>query len=85
MLTCKQASKLISQSLDRRLSWAELLQLKLHLMICLACYRFKKQLSRLRIAVQNIRTNIENDSTITLPLDAKTRMIDHIKSDQTSQ
>jgi len=85
MMTCKQASKLISQSLDRPLSWSELMRLKLHLMICNACSRFKKQLNLLRVALHNIRTNIENDSAITLPLAAKARIIDQIESDQQSQ
>ncbi len=85
MMTCKQASKLISQSLDRPLSWSELMQLKLHLMICGACSRFKKQLNLLRVALQNIRTNVENNSAITLPLEAKARMIAQIKSEQQSQ
>ncbi|HEY0842905.1 zf-HC2 domain-containing protein [Methylotenera sp.] len=85
MMTCKQASKLISQSLDRPLSWSELMQLKLHLMICDACSRFKKQLNLLRVAMQNIRTNMENNSAITLPLAAKARIIEQIESDQESQ
>jgi len=85
MMTCKQASKLISQSLDRPLSWSELMQLKLHLMICGACNRFKKQLNLLRVALQSIRINMENNSAITLPLAAKARIIDQIESDQQSQ
>jgi len=84
-MTCKQASKLISQSLDRPLSWSELMQLKLHLMICDACSRFKKQLNLLRVAMQNIRTNMEKNSAITLPLAAKARIIEQIESDQESQ
>ena len=85
MMTCKQASKLISQSLDRPLSWSERMQLRLHMMICDACSQFKKQLNLLRVALQNIKTNIENDSTITLPLAAKARIMEQIKSDQESQ
>lgn len=85
MMTCKQASKLLSQSLDHPLSWSELMQLKLHLMMCGACSRFKKQLNLLRAALQNIRTNMENNSAITLPLAAKARIIEQIKSEQQSQ
>ena len=85
MMACKQASKLLSQSLDRPLSWSELMQLKLHLMMCGACSRFKKQLNLLRAALQNIRTNMENNSAITLPLAVKARIIEQIKSEQQSQ
>lgn len=85
MLTCKQASQLISQSLDHPLSWYELMQLRLHLMMCGACNRFKKQLNILLIGLRKIRTNIENDSAIQLPLDAKTRIVEKLKSNQHSQ
>ncbi|PPC92298.1 MAG: hypothetical protein CTY35_12930 [Methylotenera sp.] len=85
MLTCKQASQLISQSLDHPLSWYELMQLRLHLMMCGACNRFKKQLNVLLIGLRKIRTNIENNSAIQLPLDAKTRIVEKLKSNQHSQ
>lgn len=82
MLTCKQASQLISQSLDHPLSWSERMQLKLHLFICGACNRFNQQLHLLRAALQRIRNQIENDSTIQLPLDAKARIEREIESNQ---
>jgi len=82
MLTCKQASKLISQSLDRPLHWSERMQLKLHLLICGPCERFKQQLKLLRTSLQRIRSGIENDQSIQLPLDVKTRIVQSIKSGQ---
>jgi len=85
MLTCQQASQLISQSLDHPLSWYELMQLRLHLMMCGACNRFRKQLNVLLVGLRKIRTNIENDSAIQLPLDAKTRIVEKLKSNQLSQ
>ncbi len=85
MLTCQQASQLISQSLDHPLSWYELMQLRLHLMMCGACNRFRKQLNVLLVGLHKIRTNIENDSAIQLPLDAKTRIVEKLKSNQHSQ
>lgn len=85
MLTCQQASQLISQSLDHPLSWYELMQLRLHLMMCGACNRFRKQLNVLLVGLRKIRTNIENDSAIKLPLDAKTRIVEKLKSNQHSQ
>lgn len=74
MLTCKQASQLISQSLDRPLSLVDRLKLRFHLFICDACTRFNQQLKQLRIAVQKLRGNIENDNAIQLPVEAKTRI-----------
>lgn len=78
MLTCKQASQLISQSLDRPLSLADRIKLRFHLFICDACTRFNQQLKQLRTAMQKLRGNIENDSTIQLPLEAKTRIVNHV-------
>lgn len=82
MLTCKQASKLVSQSLDRPLTWSEKLQLKLHLLICNPCTQFKRQLNMLRTALRRIRNDIEHDSSIKLPLDVKNRILHRIESDQ---
>lgn len=82
MLTCKQASKLISQSLDHPLSWSERMQLKLHLFICGACNRFNQQLHLLRSLLQRMRNQTENDHTIQLSLDAKTRIERVIESNQ---
>lgn len=53
MLTCKQVSELISQSLDRRLGLIERLRLHLHLKACESCVNFRKQMSFLRTAVRN--------------------------------
>ncbi len=74
MLTCKQASQLISQSLDQPLSWSQRLQLKMHLLLCSTCNRFRQQLLLLRAALLKFRNQIENDSTIKLTPDAKTRI-----------
>lgn len=85
MLTCKQASQLISQSLDRPLSLAERLKLRIHLFICDACTRFNQQLMQLRIAVQKLRGSIENDSAIQLPVEAKARIINNISGNESNQ
>lgn len=82
MLTCKQASQLISQSLDHPLSWSERVQLKLHLLMCDACTRFKQQLDLLRLALQRIRKTVEDDSTIQLPPEARDRIKRKIESGQ---
>lgn len=74
MLDCKQASQLISQSLDRQLSLRERFVLKLHLLICEYCTRFGQQVRKLRVAIKQMTLNIENDSTIEMPLKAKERI-----------
>lgn len=50
MLTCKQASLLMSQEQDRRLRLRERIGLRLHVMICDACSNYRRQLAFLREA-----------------------------------
>lgn len=82
MLTCKQASQLISQSLDHPLSWPQKMKLRLHLLMCTPCTQFKQQLNVLRVALRRIRNTTENDQNIQLPLDVKDRILRTIESDQ---
>ena len=54
ILTCKEATRLVSQGLDRRLGFAERLALRVHLAICDGCTNFRKQAEFLRRAVQRL-------------------------------
>jgi hypothetical protein len=49
-LSCKQASRLLSDRQDRELDRVERLALRIHLLICNACTNFDKQLGFLRRA-----------------------------------
>ena len=80
MLTCKQASQIISQSLDRSLNWRELFALRLHLFICNYCNRFSQQLQTLRVALKRMSANIENDTSITMPPESKARIAKSVES-----
>lgn len=50
MLTCKEATRKMSEAQDRELPLGERLQLEMHLALCHGCRNFKKQLSFLRLA-----------------------------------
>jgi len=52
-LSCRDATRLISQGMDRRLSFAEKLALRLHVAICDACTRFTRQAKFLRRALKS--------------------------------
>jgi hypothetical protein len=52
MLSCKEAARLVSQGLDRRLGLGERLALRLHLAICDGCTNFRKQVLFLRKALR---------------------------------
>jgi hypothetical protein len=51
-LTCKEASRLQSQGLDRDLRLGERLALRIHLGICDACLAVSKQMAFLRKALR---------------------------------
>ncbi len=50
-LSCKDASRLISQGLDRDMTAADRVSLRMHLAMCDACNKLKAQLVFLRRAV----------------------------------
>jgi hypothetical protein len=53
-LTCKEASVLVSQRQDRRLTLWERCTLKIHLAVCDACSNFVKQTDFIRRAVKRL-------------------------------
>lgn len=52
MLTCKQATHLVSERLDRKLSRRERFALRLHVWLCNNCRRFERQINYIRQAVK---------------------------------
>jgi ATPase subunit of ABC transporter with duplicated ATPase domains len=54
LLNCKEATRRVSQGLDRRLGLAERLALRLHLLICDGCTNFSKQAAFLRRALARL-------------------------------
>lgn len=48
MLTCRQATQLISEKQDRPLQFIEQSNLQLHLLACRFCRRYGKQIKTLR-------------------------------------
>ncbi len=61
MLKCKDVSELVSQGLDRRLSWTARVQIKLHLLICKNCQHYLRQLIFLHSAIGKLGK--QSDST----------------------
>ncbi len=81
MIKCKEASQLTSRALDNKLSFRERFALKLHLLICKYCKRFDKQLQKLNRAISSMNKNIENDTNIKLPSEAKARIVKSLESE----
>jgi Putative zinc-finger len=51
MLSCKEVARLVSASLDGGLSFRQRLALRVHLLLCSGCCRFRRQMLFLREAV----------------------------------
>jgi len=52
MLMCKEATRLISEGLDRRLSLWQRISLRLHVMMCDACAAYKRQVEGIQQLLQ---------------------------------
>jgi predicted anti-sigma-YlaC factor YlaD len=52
MDNCKQISRLVSEGMDRELTFTERLRVRFHLMMCAGCTNFAKQMQVLRRAAR---------------------------------
>lgn len=65
MLNCRDATQLISESQERKLSLKERMALKFHLMMCSGCQNFKEQIGVIRfIANRYAKKNSDSDNRI---------------------
>lgn len=81
MINCKQASQLISRGLDTTLSKRERFALKIHLLMCKYCSRFRQQLIAINVTISKLGKQIEDDSNIQLPEETKARIVKALESD----
>lgn len=66
MMSCKQATRLISESQDRQLGMRERIFLKIHTLMCSACQNFGQHMHTLRQAMRSFaeganETRLKND------------------------
>ena len=54
MLSCKEATQLVSRGLDRKLGFRQRVQLRVHLAICDGCKHFSRQMAFLRRAMKRL-------------------------------
>ncbi|HUY90088.1 MAG TPA: hypothetical protein VMV10_15230 [Pirellulales bacterium] len=77
MLTCKEASRLASESLDRKLTWRQRINLWVHLAMCRLCYGFAKDIKQLHEAARLHADDAEKDAApadVALSAEARARM-----------
>jgi predicted anti-sigma-YlaC factor YlaD len=83
-MDCKQASGLISQSLERKLSLLERLSLKFHLFICDACRMFKHHLGQMSRILKKQMRDVEKDESLKLSDQAKCRIQEAIEHQESN-
>ena len=54
MMSCKEATALMSQEKDRRLRLAERIGLRLHLLVCAGCANYRRHMDVLRAACRRL-------------------------------
>ena len=52
MKTCKDVHRLVIEGQDRKLGFVEKISVRVHLLICVACNRFARQMDLLRQALR---------------------------------
>jgi predicted anti-sigma-YlaC factor YlaD len=60
MLTCQQASQLLSEQMDGELPLRQRMGLRLHLMVCEGCHNLEKQFSLLRSFSRTYRGKVQS-------------------------
>ncbi len=63
ILTCKETARLLSQGEDRRLAFGERVALRVHLTICKGCRNIDAQFRFLRVAVQALSRDVDQEQS----------------------
>jgi hypothetical protein len=76
MLTCKQTFLLGMESSYRQLSWRERLGVRMHLMFCSACLRYRQQMDFIRKAAHRFsKEQVDADEQARLSAEALERIV----------
>lgn len=73
MLSCKDVTRLISESMDHSLPLGKRVGMRLHLLICKFCARYERQLLLIRETVKRLVAT-EDEAGETLSEEAKERI-----------
>ncbi|MDF7808394.1 zf-HC2 domain-containing protein [Pontiellaceae bacterium B12219] len=81
MRTCKEISKLVSESLDRELPLRERMAMRLHLMMCSLCRTYSHQMRQLRSVLKKA-SDVETPTEQTLSEEARLRIKQALKKEE---
>ncbi len=80
--SCKEATRLQSESMDRKLSVWEQVGLRLHLLLCKWCRRYRQQLGFLRTAAHQCDEHQVTKRPEGLSTEARERIKQKVKASQ---
>ncbi|NOR26237.1 MAG: zf-HC2 domain-containing protein [Desulforhopalus sp.] len=72
MFNCRDVSRLVSESMDRELSFTKRMGVRFHLMMCRHCAGFRHQLARIRKIIRS--QDEENIPPLTMEGKARERL-----------
>jgi hypothetical protein len=79
---CREVVRILSQSMDSKLSLIMRIKLRLHYLICAWCQRYDKQLHELRKFTSSVPSHLDDFSADTLSPLAKQRMKEALSEDR---
>jgi hypothetical protein len=84
MISCRHASELMSQQLDRKLNLSERLRLRAHLLICKSCPKTLQQFEILREASKRFAQHSDDkrQAELSLPAESKQRILTQLRAQQ---
>ena len=62
MMNCKHAARLVSESMDRKLSFGERASMRFHLFMCRLCSGYSRELDLLREAARRHARRMESEA-----------------------
>lgn len=80
LINCRQATRLISQSMDDKLPWHRRLAMRVHLLYCVWCRRYAAQLHILRKATRHLEAEPSTVAAEKLSAEAKDRIRARLQS-----
>ena len=80
--SCRDTSRLVSESMDRRLPFFKRLLVRVHLLKCKYCRRFEQQLRHIRTLSRHLGENPEplDDPSIALTDEARERIRESVRT-----
>jgi hypothetical protein len=79
---CREVLRVLSQSMDSKLSLTMRIKLRLHYLVCAWCQRYEKQLHELRKFASSASDYVDDFSSDTLSPTAKARLKEALREDQ---